>query len=184
MSTLPIYSKIFFWSRIREKERDYAFVVSEDLSLSLVGLENAESDQVKILSYMPLDNLEPSVIQLMRLERHVTHFVYHSGSNKSRAILTFEGSDWLMVVHFKKNLSGQLELVDFELDQVDGLKDAIDITSCSATDMKGWPDETCQWLIFTMTRPSMPYDFSRDVMLSKNYEFQKNKLEKKREELV
>ena len=116
VGTLPIYSKIYFWSRIREKERDYAFVVSEDLSLSLIGLENAESDEIKIISYMPLDNLEPSIVQLMRLERHVTHFVYHSGTSKSRAILTFEGSDWLMVVHLKKNTSGQLELVDFELD--------------------------------------------------------------------
>ena len=122
VGTMSLYSKIFYMTRIRVAERDYTFVIGEDLSLSLMGLESADSDQVKILSYMPLDNLEPSIIQLIRLEKQITHFVYHSGSSKSRAILTFEGSDWLMVVHFKKNTSGQLELVDFELDQIEGLK--------------------------------------------------------------
>lgn len=57
--------------------------------------------------------------------------------------MTFEGSDWLLVIHLKHNDQGQLEFVDFELDQIDGLKNAIDITSCSASQMKGWPDESC-----------------------------------------
>lgn len=137
-------------SKISEQQQDYVFMVCEDLSLSLVGLDTADSGEVKILSYMPLDNLDPSVVSLIRLERHVTHFVYHPGASISRAILTFEGSDWLMIVRFRTGESGQLEIVDFELDQIEGLKDAIDISSCSATEMRGWPDESCLWLLFTM----------------------------------
>jgi len=154
-------------------------MICEDLSLSLIGLDTADSDEVKILSYMPLDNLDPSVVSLIRLERHVTHFVYHPSGGTSKAILTFEGSDWLMIVHFRTSPSGQLEIVDFELDQVEGLKDAIDISSCAADNMKGWPDETCLWLFFTTSQPLSPFDFGKDVMQKKSYQDQSKKLKNK-----
>ena len=89
---------------------------------------------------MPLERLDQSVVSLIRLDKQVTHFFFFNQVNQNLqeqsqsaplGILTFDSSNIVMIIKFSETATKELELLDFEQDNIEGLGEAIDI--CSQT---------------------------------------------------
>jgi hypothetical protein len=87
------------------------------------------------------------VINFFAQRKPVSHF-----EGKNCSLLCFENSDFVMVLRYGIT-DGHFEITDFDLDQIESLRDAIDITL---------KDEHLHYVIETPNQEL--YDFDKDPM--------------------
>ena len=132
---MPVYAGIYFIDKIRYQSRDYLLMLTSDLSARLLTLEAEESgtsleptlsfaDSLTVASQLSLDNLDATMCSFFSHERDVCHFCYNFGA----VVLSFSGSDMVLVFLLDNSPRGLLQILEWQVDTLEGLEQAIDIT--------------------------------------------------------
>ena len=65
---------------VKQGGRNFILFITQELAAGLIGVEqegdNKGDTKLKIISYMPLDDLDPVIVSLIRRETPVTHFAF------------------------------------------------------------------------------------------------------------
>ncbi len=84
-----------------------------------------------------------------------------------------------MIIKFSETSTKELELLDFEQDNIEGLGEAIDI--CSQTIKNG--NNSQFYLYFVLTQPQFTINLEKDVRENKTYLFKRKKIIKEKNDL-
>ena len=122
---------------------------------------------------------------MIRLDKQVTNFFFFNQNSQEQSqnaplgILTFESSNIVMIIKFSETSTKELELLDFEQDNIEGLGEAIDI--CSQTIKNG--NNSQFYLYFVLTQPQFTINLEKDVRENKTYLFKRKKIIKEKNDL-
>ncbi len=122
---------------------------------------------------------------MIRLDKQVTNFFFFNQNSQEQSqnaplgILTFESSNIVMIIKFSETSTKELELLDFEQDNIEGLGEAIDI--CSQTIENG--NNSQFYLYFVLTQPQFTINLEKDVRENKTYLFKRKKIIKEKNDL-
>ena len=115
---------------------------------------------------------------MIRLDKQVTNFFFFNQNSQEQSqnaplgILTFESSNIVMIIKFSETSTKELELLDFEQDNIEGLGEAIDI--CSQTIKNG--NNSQFYLYFVLSQPQFTINLEKDVRENKTYLFKRKKI--------
>jgi hypothetical protein len=84
-----------------------------------------------------------------------------------------------MIIKFSETSTKELELLDFEQDNIEGLGEAIDI--CSQIIKNG--NNSQFYLYFVLTQPQFTINLEKDVRENKTYLFKRKKIIKEKNDL-
>ena len=76
-------------------------------------------------------NVDQTLQGFIRRDQAVTHFGFDQKTLS--AFVSFSQSDFVLLVYFKQNESSILQIVDFELDSIEGLGESVDIASAEGS---------------------------------------------------
>lgn len=122
---------------------------------------------------------------MIRLDKQVTNFFFFNQNSQEQSqnaplgILTFESSNIVMIIKFSETSTKELELLDFEQDNIEGLGEAIDI--CSQTIKNG--NNSQFYLYFVLSQPQFTINLEKDVRENKTYLFKRKKIIKEKNDL-
>ncbi len=122
---------------------------------------------------------------MIRLDKQVTNFFFFNQNSQEQSqnaplgILTFESSNIVMIIKFSETSTKELELLDFEQDNIEGLGEAIDI--CSQIIKNG--NNSQFYLYFVLTQPQFTINLEKDVRENKTYLFKRKKIIKEKNDL-
>ena len=141
LKSMPVYAGIAFVEKIRHQSKDYLLLLTADLSARLLTLEAEESgsslapelsfaESLTVASSLSLENLDATMCAFFSHERDVSHFCYNFGA----AVLSFSGSDMVLVLLLDDSPQGLLQLLEWQVDTLEGLEQAIDVNHCIEDD--------------------------------------------------
>lgn len=139
-----------------EGDQEYLILITNDLNVRILSLE---SDEIMVISQMPLENLDQMVYQYFQQYKQCSLFCFDQGA--MTAVVCFDQSDFVLLLRFGWTLQDNtdqnvFEIIDFDLDQVDKLGDAIDITC-------GFYNGEFQ-IHFVVDKSLELFDFAKDPM--------------------
>ena len=92
---------------------------------SLVDGSRTYAESFSTASNLYLENLDPTLMQYINHERDVCHFNFNFGA----IFLAFSGSDTVLVLHMENSSQDLLQIIEWQVDTLPGLEEAIDISS-------------------------------------------------------
>lgn len=106
--------------KIKHQRRDYLLLLTTDLSARLLTLEVEESgsslepalsfsESLTVASSLSLENLDATMCAFFSHERDICHFCYNFGA----AVLSFSGSDMVLVLLLDDSPQGLLQLLEW-----------------------------------------------------------------------